>query len=112
MWLLHWRDSELAETFPVLLEIGNREVVNLVVLQEGVHLHSRFETKRPAKLSRGKRLGSICFECQAFQRRTRQVLGPTAERATSQRQRHYMPPFREEPVWRTADFRGTALFFC
>src|ERR1017187_588467 len=42
---------ELAERFPVLLEIGSREVVNFVLLQKGVHLHPRFETKQPAKLS-------------------------------------------------------------
>jgi hypothetical protein len=43
---------ELAERFAVLLEIGSREVVNFVLLQKGVHLHSRFETEQPAKLSR------------------------------------------------------------
>src|ERR1019366_8779185 len=43
---------ELAERFPVLLEIGSREVVDFVLLQKGVHLHPRFETKQPAKLSR------------------------------------------------------------
>jgi hypothetical protein len=65
--------SELAECFPVLLEIRHRQVVNFVLLQKGVHLHSRFETEQPAKLSRRKRLGPVCFECQAFQCRTRQV---------------------------------------
>src|SRR5690349_19941831 len=65
---------ELAECFPGLLEIGSREVVDFVLLQEGVHLHSRFETQQPAKLSRRERLGPVCFKCQAFQCRTRQVL--------------------------------------
>jgi hypothetical protein len=43
---------ELAERFAVLLEIGSREVENFVLRQKGVHLHSRFETEQPAKLSR------------------------------------------------------------
>jgi len=44
--------AELAERFPVLLEIGSRKVVNFVLVQKGVHLHSRIETEQPAKLSR------------------------------------------------------------
>src|ERR1017187_2029369 len=48
---------ELAERFPVLLEIGSREIVDFVLLQKGVHLHPRFENKQPAKLSRRKRMG-------------------------------------------------------
>jgi hypothetical protein len=43
--------SELTECFPILLEIANSEVVNFVPLQKAVHLHSRFETEQPAKLS-------------------------------------------------------------
>jgi len=35
----------LAQCFPILFEIGSRKVVNLVVLQQGVHFYSRFETK-------------------------------------------------------------------
>src|SRR5580692_12826144 len=76
---LSFSRPDVAERFPVLLEIGSREVVYFVLLQKGVHLHSRFETKQPAKLRRGKGLGSVCFECQAFQRRTRQVLPPCSE---------------------------------
>src|SRR5580700_12055687 len=76
---LSFSRSELAECLPVLLEIRHRQVVNFVFLQKGVHLHSRFETEQPAKLSRRKRLGPVCFECQAFQCRTRQVLPPGSE---------------------------------
>jgi len=36
---------ELAESFPILFEICGGEIVNLVLLQKGVHLHSRFEAK-------------------------------------------------------------------
>src|SRR5579864_9023335 len=76
---LSFSRSELAECLPVLLEISHRQVVNFVLLQKGVHLHSRFETEKPPKLSRRKRLGPVCFECQAFQCRTRQILPPGSE---------------------------------
>jgi len=44
---------ERAECFPILFEIRGRVVVDLVLLQKGVHLHSRFKAKEPPKLSGG-----------------------------------------------------------
>ena len=43
--------SELPECFPIPFEIGSRKVINFVLLQKAVHLHSCFETKQPPKLS-------------------------------------------------------------
>jgi hypothetical protein len=40
---LSFSRRELAERLAILLEVCRREVVHLVLFQEGVHLHSRFE---------------------------------------------------------------------
>src|ERR1039457_2603480 len=71
--------SELAESFPVLFEICGRVVVDLVLLQKSVHLHPRLEAKQPPKLCGGKRARPICFERQALDRGTTQVLPPGFE---------------------------------
>ena len=65
---------EQAESFPVLFEICGRVVVDFVLLQKGVHLHSRFETEQPTKLGGSERVRPVCFKCQAFKRGARQVL--------------------------------------
>jgi hypothetical protein len=76
---LSFSRPELAERFPILLKIGGRKIVDFVLLQKGVYLHSRFEPKQPAKLSRRKHVGSECLERQTFQRRPGQVLPPGFE---------------------------------
>ena len=53
---------ELAESFPILFEIRGRVVVDFVLFQEGVDLHSRFEAKQPPKLRCGKCVRPVCFE--------------------------------------------------
>jgi hypothetical protein len=70
------------ECLAILLEVGRREVVNFVLFQKGVHLHARFETGQPAKLSARKRVAPVGFECQAFKRCARQI---HAEAAVDQR---------------------------
>ena len=65
---------ELAESFPVLFEICGRVVVDLVLLQEGVHLHSHFEAQQLPRLRGGKCVRPVCFERQALERRARQIL--------------------------------------
>ena len=72
--VLNLSRPELTECLAVLLEVRRREVVDLMLLQKGVHLHARFETKKPAQLSGCERMGSICFERQALERCSRQVL--------------------------------------
>src|ERR1035438_7574054 len=64
---------ELTESFPILFEIRGRVVVDFVLFQEGVHLHSRFEAKQPPKLRGGKCVRPVCFEGQALQRGARQA---------------------------------------
>ena len=67
-----WRESfqllsisfpELTERLAVLLEVRCREVVDFVLLQKGVDLHARFETKEPPKLCSGEGTRPICLEC-------------------------------------------------
>jgi FAD/FMN-containing dehydrogenase/Fe-S oxidoreductase len=70
---------ELTERLAILLEVRRCEVVDFVLLQEGVHLHPRFETKKSAQLRRCECVGPVCFECKAFERCTRQVLPPGCE---------------------------------
>jgi hypothetical protein len=53
--------SELAETFPVLLEVGNREIVNFVLLQEGIHVQACLETQKPAKLRGREGMAPVRF---------------------------------------------------
>ncbi len=64
----------MTERFAILLEIRRREVEDFVFLQKGVHLHARFETKKPAQLGGCERVRSICFERQTLERCSRQVL--------------------------------------
>ena len=66
--------SEPAESLAVLFEISGRVAVDFVLLQKGVHLHSRFEAKQPPKLRCGKRVRPVCFQRQALERGARQVL--------------------------------------
>ncbi len=54
---------DLAESFPALFEICGRVVVDFVLLQKGVHLHSRFETEQPTKLGGSERVRPACFKC-------------------------------------------------
>jgi hypothetical protein len=44
----------LTERIAILLELGPREVVDFVLLQKGVHLHARFETKATDRAERPK----------------------------------------------------------
>ena len=44
-----------------MLEVGNREIVNFVLLQEGVHLHARLETQKPAKLRGREGMAPVRF---------------------------------------------------
>lgn len=59
---------ELTERLAIVLEVRRREVVDFVRLQEGVHLHARFETKKLARLSGWEGLGSICFQRETIER--------------------------------------------
>jgi len=43
--------AELTKRFAILLEVRGREVVDLVLLRKGVHLHPRSESEEPANLS-------------------------------------------------------------
>ncbi|HYL73404.1 MAG TPA: hypothetical protein VEU96_04325 [Bryobacteraceae bacterium] len=40
--------AQLTERLSILLEVNRREVVDFVVLQEGIYLHPRFEPEQPA----------------------------------------------------------------
>src|SRR5580704_9017255 len=71
--------SELAESLAILFEISGRVAVDFVLLQKGVHLHSRFEAKQPPKLRRDERVRPVCFERKALERGARQVLPPGFE---------------------------------
>lgn len=44
--------SELSECFPILFEICGRVIVDLVLLQKGVHSHSRFNPQGAAGAER------------------------------------------------------------
>ena len=63
----------LTERLAILLKVRHGEVVDLVLLQERIRLHVGFETKQPAKLCGRNGTGPVCFECQAFKRRARQI---------------------------------------
>ncbi len=54
---------ELTERLAVLLEVRCSEVVDFVLLQEGVELHPRLETKEPPELCSGEGTRPICLEC-------------------------------------------------
>jgi hypothetical protein len=45
-----------------------------VLLQEGVELHPRLETKEPPKLRSSEGLRPMCLKRQAFERRRRQII--------------------------------------
>lgn len=55
------------------------EVINLVLLQEGAHLHSRLKTEKPSKLRGRECIRPVGFERQAFERCSRQILPPGFE---------------------------------
>jgi len=66
--------SELPKSLTVLFEIRGRVVEDFVLLQKGVNLHPRLETKEPPNLCSGEGTLPICLKRQAFDRRTRQIL--------------------------------------
>ena len=54
---------EMTERLAVLLEVRCREVVDFVLLQEGVEMHPRLETKEPPELCSSEGTLPICLEC-------------------------------------------------
>jgi len=54
---------ELAESFPIPLEVCGRIIEGFVLLEKGVDLHLRRENKEPPKLRSGEGTRPICLEC-------------------------------------------------
>ena len=77
--MLSLSHPELTERLAILLEVRRSELVDFVLLQEGVHLQACLETEEPAKLRHRECMRPLGFERQAFEGCWRQILPPGLE---------------------------------
>jgi hypothetical protein len=70
---------ELTERLAILLEVRRSELVDFVLLQEGLHLQACLETEKPAELRHRECMRPRGFERQAFEGCLVQVLPPGFE---------------------------------